>query len=110
MTSDFDDQMKELREYNERRDALFRNPTTEGAVALLKEMGVTQFDRDDVPLATVHKGRLQWLGATNEMITESIAWLKDHDYETTFKGAPPLTPEQRDSDRVSIGKKPLGEE
>jgi hypothetical protein len=104
------DPLKELQEYNARRDALFRNPTTEGAVALLKETGVTQFDRDDVPLATVHKARLQWLGATNEMITESIVWLKDHGYLTTFKGAPPLTPAQRDADRVSIGKKPLGEE
>jgi hypothetical protein len=100
---------EEIRAFNERRDALFRNPTIKGAKEILAEQGITQFDREDVPLATVHKARLQWLGATNEMITESIAWLKDHGYQTTFKGAPPLTPEQRDADRVSIGKKPLGE-
>jgi hypothetical protein len=104
------DPLKEIQEFNRKRNELFRNPTLEAATAHLKEMGITGFEREDVPLATVHKARLQWLEATNQMITESIAWLKEHGYETTFKGAPPLTPEQRDSDRIEIGKKPLGEE
>jgi hypothetical protein len=100
----------ELREFNRKRDFLFRNLTLAAAKVHLKEMGITQFEREDVALATAHKARLQWLEATNDMITESIAWLTEHGYETTYHGAPPLTPEKRDSDRVEIGKKPLGEE
>ncbi len=34
-----------------------------------------------VPLATVHKARLQWLGATDDMLAESRAFLFDHGYE-----------------------------
>jgi hypothetical protein len=101
---------EEIKAYNERRDALFRNPTLEAAMAILAEIGVTKFDREDVPLATVHKARLQWLEATDEMLEESKAWLLHHGYQNTFNGAPPLTPEARDADRVSLGKKPLGEE
>ena len=34
-----------------------------------------------VPLATVHKARLQWLDATDDMLAESRAFLFDHGYE-----------------------------
>jgi hypothetical protein len=50
---------------------------------------------------------LQWLDATNEMLEESIRWLTEHGYKTSWQGAPPLTPEQRDADRKMLGKPPL---
>jgi hypothetical protein len=96
--------------FNKERDALFKNPTVESAKALLAKQGIVGFARDDVPLATVHKARLQWLEVTDDQIKESLAWLNQHGYEFTMMGAPPLTPERRDADRVAIGKKPLGEE
>jgi len=55
----------------------------------------------------VHKARLQWLGATDEQLAESMEWLIDNSYSTSFRGCPPLTPEQRDSERIAQGKEPL---
>ena len=92
------------------RDELFTNPTLEGAVKFYEKFGNVDWARPDVPLAALHKARLQWLDATDIMIAESLKWLKDHKYENTFQGAPPLTPEKRDADRVTIGKKPLREQ
>lgn len=90
-----------------KRDALLRNPTMEAATAWWLEQGHPTPARPDVPLAAVHKARLQWLDATNEMIAESMAWLIAQDYETTMGGAPPITPESRDADRETLGKGPL---
>jgi hypothetical protein len=90
-----------------KRDVVFLNPTLEGAKKLLEEQGLSDFVRDDVPLATCHKARLQWLDATDEMLTESIAWLKAHGYDATTENAPPLTPESRDKQRTAMGKEPL---
>jgi hypothetical protein len=100
---------EEYEEWKKERDALFLNPNLEEAQAYWERHEYPTPERFDVPLATVHKARLQWLEATNAMLAESMKWLQDNGYETTFKGAPPLTPEQRDSDRVAIGRKPLGE-
>ena len=99
----------ELAGFLEKRNALFQHPTIEAATAYWNEQGLPKPVRKDVPLATVHKARLQWLGATDAMIAESMAWLTKHDYETTTKGAPPLTPEKRDADRVELGMPPLGQ-
>jgi hypothetical protein len=53
-----------------------------------------------VPLIAMHKARLQWLGATDAMLAESMEWLIARGYETTMQGAPPLTPQRRDAARA----------
>jgi hypothetical protein len=102
-TSDFE-------EHNRKRDALFRDMTLEHALKLWAESPDygRPLARRDVPLAAAHKARLQWLDATDAMLAESVIWLTEHGYETTWHGAPPLTPERRDADRAAIGKLPLG--
>lgn len=105
-----DKNITELRQHIAERDALFMNPTLESAQAwCIKNSFIPPYEKFDVPLATVHKARLQWLNATNTMLAESIAWLEANGYEPTFRGAPPLTPKQRDADRIEIGMPPLGE-
>jgi len=99
----------ELRAFLKERDDLFKNPTLEAAQSWWLKAGHPQWAREDVPLAAVHKARLQWLESTDAMIEESIKWLQEHDYSIDWQGAPPLTPERRDADRVSLGKKPLGQ-
>lgn len=99
---------KELQRFMEERDALFTNPNLVDATAWWQRNHLPTPARYDVPLATVHKARLQWLDVTDEMIIESMRWLLDNGYETTFRGSPPLTPERRDADRAQLGKPPLG--
>ena len=91
------------------RDELFKNPRVKAARLYFEKHGYPVSAHPDVPLMAVHKGRLQWLDATDAMIEESMKWLTDRGYHTDMQGAPPLTPESRDADRVSLGKKPLGE-
>jgi hypothetical protein len=100
----------ELKAFLAKRNALFRNPNIVDATKWWVSEGHPAPVRPDVPLATVHKARLQWLDATDAMIAESMAWLQANDYSTDMKGAPPLTPERRDADRISLGKKPLNPE
>jgi hypothetical protein len=103
-----DDDLDRLRaEFIARRDAVFREPTLERAIEF--DGLFNHAERADAPLAGVHKARLQWLDATDAMLAESIAWLTSHGYETSWRGAPPLTPEQRDADRARIGKPPLAQ-
>lgn len=97
----------DLIKFLQERDALFLNPNIVDATKWWVSQGLPDPVRPTVPLATVHKARLQWLDATDEMITESMAWLAAHDYAPTCNGAPPLTPEQRDADRATLGKPPL---
>jgi hypothetical protein len=96
-----------LEKFIAKRDALFRNPTAEAARTFAPEPPGGWSDRKWGPLAAVHKARLQWLGATDEMLEESVKWLKDHDYETSMRGVPPLTPEWRDAARATLGIPPL---
>jgi len=99
-----------LPEFLAKRNAVFRNPTPEAAAEYWRRELPNETPVDPtVPLATVHKARLQWLDATDAMLVESAEWLTANGYETTSKGAPPLTPEQRDKDRVAVGKPPLAE-
>jgi hypothetical protein len=97
--------------YLAKREALFRNPTLEGATALMVDAGVSvdlgALERPDVPLAALHKARLQWLGATDAMLAESIGWLTMRGYQTSSRGAPPLRPERRDKQRAARGLAPL---
>jgi hypothetical protein len=97
----------ELKAFLEERDALFRNPRAREARLFLERQGAPPPETPDTPLATVHKARLQWLNATDAMLAESIAWLTARGYETSWRGAPPLTPERRDADRKTLGKPPL---
>jgi hypothetical protein len=99
-----------LRTFLAKRNALFRNPNIVDATKWWVSEGHPAPVRPDVPLATVHKARLQWLDATDAMIAESMAWLQANDYGTDMNGAPPLTPERRDADRITLGKKPLNPE
>jgi hypothetical protein len=98
---------QKLTEFMEERDALFRNPTLAAATAYWREQGFPLPEWPDVPLAMVHKARLQWLEATDAMLAESARWLKDNGYLTTMRGTTPLTPQTRDAQRMQLGRPPL---
>jgi hypothetical protein len=98
----------QLKEFLAERDALFRNPTAANVRKYrASNMIFPGSSPIEVAMAAVHKARLQWLDATDEMIIESTAWLRARGYETTFKGAPALTPTMRDAQRAALGKPPL---
>jgi len=99
--------MDKLQEYLNARDELLRSPTLEGAKKWFSPDGESKFSKPDIPLAAVHKARLQWIHATDEMLAESIKWLQDNGYHTSFAGADPLTPEERDRQRIMHGLEPL---
>jgi hypothetical protein len=99
---------KQLKAYLAERDALFRNPNLPDALAHWKKYGWPKPVAPSVPLAVVHKARLQWLDATDAMLQESLEWLGDHNYEPDVRGVPPLTPERRDAERKARGLQPLG--
>ena len=99
--------LSDLAEHLAERDALFVDPTPAKALAYWKKKGFPPPVDPSVPLATVHKARLHWLNATDAMLAESVAWLEARGYLTTMKGAPPLTSETRDRDRIALGKPPL---
>jgi hypothetical protein len=98
-----------IAKFLEERDALMRNPTLETATAWWYAKTSDEPASPNVPLAAIHKARLQWLSATDIMLAESIKWLEENGYQTTFQGVPPLTPESRDARRAKLGKAPLGE-
>ena len=99
---------KQVAAYLAERDALFRDPNPGGALAHWKKYGYPKPVAPSVPLAIIHKARLQWLNATDAMLQESREWLKEHNYELDVRGAPPLTPETRDAQRKALGMPPLG--
>jgi hypothetical protein len=99
--------MNDLNKFKAERDALFRNPTLEAAEAYWAANGFEPPHEPTVPLAMVHKARLQWLDATDAMLAESAAWLRDNGYQTTLRGGRPLTPIDRDAQRMMHGKPPL---
>lgn len=99
----------ELKVFLEKRDALFNNPTRAAATKYWYEQELPKPKTPDVPLAAVHKARLQWLDVTDAQIVESMAWLTEHGFATDMRGAPPLTPEKRDADRISLGRGPLAQ-
>ena len=101
--------MIELADFLKLRDEVFNNPTIDSATALWNKQGFPPPVHFTVPLAAVHKARLQWLDATDMQIMESRHWLLDNGYEPTSRGISALTPERRDAERVAIGKKPLNQ-
>ena len=92
--------------YNLARENLFRDPTLNNAKAFLREPPDGWSD-PTLPLAYVHKARLQWLDATDDMIAWSLQWLEDYGYSNRFRETFPLTPETRDIERAAQGKAPL---
>jgi len=68
-------------------EALFCNPNDETACAWWISEGYAPPVHLVVPLAMVHKARLQWLNATGDMLAESRAFLFDHGYEGMNVGA-----------------------
>ena len=99
----------ELNAFLTERNALFCNPRAREARLFLERHGAPPPETPYEPLAIVHKARLQWLDATDAMLAESIAWLTARGYLTSWRGAPPLTPERRDADRATHGKPPLAQ-
>ena len=94
--------------FNAKRDSLFRNLTLEAATAHWNEEELPAPSHPLVPLAAMHKARLQWLDATDETLAESQRWLKENDFGVTFKGgAAPLDPISRDIQRAMHGMPPL---
>jgi hypothetical protein len=57
-------------------------------------------------LATVHKVRLQWLGATDAMLADSRAFLFDHGYAAGLN-IRAYTSKTRDGERAKHGLAPL---
>ncbi len=64
--------------------AVLRNPTLLGAMKLWDFSRLGLPENDTVPLAGVHKARLQWSGASKRQIKESKKWLSDHGYSESF--------------------------
>ncbi len=95
-----------VNEYLAALEALFRNPNDEAARAWWTSEGYAPPIHSTVPLETIHKCRLQWLDATDDMLTESRAFLFDHGY-----GAIPhfraYTSKTRDVERAKRGLPPL---
>jgi len=87
------------------REALFRNPSDKAARAWWTSEGYAPPAHPAVPLATVHKARLQWLDATDTMLAESRAFLFDHGYAGLHIRA--YTSRSRDAERAKRGLDPL---
>lgn len=100
---------RKLEDFLVERNALYMNLSLETATAYyVKNIGkIEDLKKFDVPLASAHKARLQWLGATDEMLAESRTWLLSNGYMLEAFGRAPLTPIKRDANRQSIGLPPL---
>ena len=94
-----------MHEYLVALEALFRNPSDETARAWWTSEGYAPPAHPGVPLETVHKARLQWLDATDEMLAESRSYLFDNGYEGMNIRA--YTSKTRDAARAKLGLKPL---
>jgi hypothetical protein len=95
-----------LDEYLAAREALFRNPSDDRARVWWTAEGYASPAHPTVPLATVHKARLQWLDATDDMLAESRAFLFEHGYEAGVS-IRAYTSNSRDAVRVKLGLAPL---
>ena len=93
-------------EYLAAREALFRNPSDEAAHAWWASEGYPPPIHPTVPLETVHKARLQWLDATDDMLAESRAFLFDHGYRL-IPNLRAYTSRTRDVARAKVGLLPL---
>jgi hypothetical protein len=94
-----------LDEYLAALEALFHNPCDEAARAWWTSEGYAPPAHSAVPLTTVHKVRLQWLDATDDMLAESRSFMFDHGYEGINIRA--YTTKTRDAARAKLGLAPL---
>ena len=95
-----------LNEYLAAREALFATRAMSGPAPGGTSEGYAPPIHPTVPLATVHKARLQWLDATDDMLAESRAFLFDYGYG----GVPNIrayTSKTRDAARAKLGLAPL---
>ncbi len=88
-------------------EALFRNPNDEAARAWWTSQGYAPPIHSTVPLETVHKARLQWLDATDDMLAESRAFLFDHGCYDAGPNIRAYTSKTRDAARAKRGLPPL---
>ena len=95
-----------LDEYLAAREALFRTPSNEGARAWWTSEGYAPAAHPTVPLARVHKTRLQWLDAMDAMLAESRAFLFEHGYEAGLS-IRAYTSKSRDATRAKRSLPPL---
>ena len=98
--------MQTLDAYLVAREALFRNLSDEAARAWWRSEGYAPPLHPGVPLATVHKARLQWLDATDDMLVESRAFLFDHGHEAGLH-IRAYTSKSRDATRAKLDLAPL---
>jgi|WetSurMetagenome_2_1015567.scaffolds.fasta_scaffold15328_6 hypothetical protein len=73
--------MSEFGNWKRRRNAVLRNPTTADAMEFWDYATLGKPENPDVPLAGVHKARIQWVEATPLMIAESKLWLSNHGFK-----------------------------
>ena len=95
-----------LNEYLVARETVLRNPSDEAARAWWASEGYAPPAHPTVPLATVHRVRLQWLDATDAMLAESRAFLFDHGY-AGLNNIRAYTSRSRDAERAKRGLPPL---
>ena len=95
-----------LNEYLVARETVLRNPSDEAARAWWASEGYAPPAHPTVPLATVHKVRLQWLDATDAMLADSRAFLFDHGYAAGLN-IRAYTSKTRDTERAKHGLAPL---
>src|SRR5271166_1997027 len=94
-----------LNSYLAALEALFCNPNDEAARAWWTSEGYAPPAHPVVPLATIHKVRLQWLAAKDDMLAESRAFQFDRGYKGLNIRA--HTSRKRDAERAKRGLPPL---
>ncbi len=97
---------KTLNGYLAALEALFHNPSDEAARAWWTSEGYAPPFHPAVPLATIHRSRLQWLDATDDMLAESRSFLFDHGYDAGLN-IRAYTSRTRDAERAKRGLPPL---
>ncbi len=88
-------------------EALLENPSDEAAHAWWASEGYAPPVHPTVPLATIHRARLQWLDATDDMLAESRAFLFDHGCYDAGPNIRAYTSKTRDAARAKRGLPPL---
>ncbi|MGO9390760.1 hypothetical protein [Rhodoblastus sp.] len=101
--------METMSGYLDALEALFLYPSDEAARAWWTSEGYAPPAHPVVPLATIHKVRLQWLDATDDMLADSRAFLFDHGYEAGLNILA-YTSKTRDAARAKRGLPPLKSE
>ncbi len=98
---------KTLNAYLAALEAMFLNPSDEAARAWWTSEGYAPPFHPGVPLATIHRVRLQWLDATDDMLAESRAFLFDHGGYDAGPNLLAYTSRTRDAARAKRGLPPL---